>query len=312
MILNFGDPTDTLACLASVELSDDLDLEVVVVDNGPADRRHEELRTAVGDRAEVLATGDNLGYAAGNNVGIARVLDRGCDLVWILNPDTVVEPGTLPALVERLERTPDCGMVGPRLLRPGRPERIWSDGGMLDWDAHGEVHHLHGGELVDEHPPERAFDVDYVTGASLLVRRLVVEEIGPIPEEYFLYYEETDWCVRAGRAGWRVMVDPQAQMVHHKRSSGALPKPYFVYYLVRNRHRFVEQCGGGDGEAALAAIRRTFVEPWRERVATRAPSWLPVYDELVRTAEEDARAGVTGRRDDVTEIPIAEERDGNG
>lgn len=312
MILNFGDPTDTLACLASLELSDDLDLDVVVVDNGPADDGHDRLRREVGGRAEVVATGANLGYAAGNNLGIARVLERGCDQVWILNPDTVVQPNTLVRLNRRLEKSPDCGIVGPRLLMPGDPPRIWSDGGMIDREAHGDVHHLNAGRLVDDYPPGAAHDVDYVTGASLLVRRLVVEQIGPIPEDYFLYFEETDWCLRARTAGWRVMVEPRARMVHHKRSSGALPMPYYLYYMIRNRYRFVEQCLGGDGEAGLAALRTAFVEPWRARVTDHAPSWLPTFDELVRLAEEDARSGVSGRRDEVSQFRGAEERDGNG
>lgn len=305
VVLNYGDPGDTVACVESLERSDDLDLDLVVVDNGPADLRHDELRDLIGRRGETIATGANLGYAGGNNVGVARVLERGCDVVWILNPDTVVERDTLSLLRGHLDAVGDCGIVGPRLVLPGSPPRIWFDGGLIDLDRHGATGHVSLGRLEWEVPP-RAVDVDYVTGASLLVRRAVVEQIGPLPEHYFLYYEEADWCVRARRAGWRTMVEQRARMLHRKRSSGNLPTPYFLYYMTRNRYTFADGCLGADGEAALADFDIVFLQPWRARVEQRAPAFLGDFDHLVHLAREDARAGRVGRNDQITDYPTPE------
>ncbi|MEJ7832846.1 MAG: glycosyltransferase family 2 protein [Nocardioides sp.] len=307
VVLNYRSASDTLACLASLERSNDLDLDIVVVDNAPDDDAHEKLRSAVGRRAETFATGDNLGYAAGNNLGIARVLDRGCDLVWVLNPDTVVEPATLGVLRSHLANVPACGVVGPRLVLPGLPPRIAFDGGVVDRTRHGATAHLSIGIQETQAPEPQARDVDYVTGASLLVRREVLHQVGPIPEHYFLYYEEADWCLRARRAGWRVMVEQRARMLHRKRSSGALPRPYYLYYMVRNRYLFAESCLGASGESALADLDATFVSVWRRMVAQRAPDWLGAFDELVEMATQDARAGRTGRNDRITYYPPAEE-----
>jgi len=307
VVLNHGDSTDTLGCLASLEQSDDLDVEVLVVDNGPEDAGHRRLVEAVGGRARVIATGDNLGYAAGNNIGIQQVLDAGCRYVWLLNPDTVVAPDTLPRLLDHLGSVPDCGIVGPRLVLPGSIPLIWSDGGHLDESAHGATSHLNAGLAAADVLPGKPRDVDYVSGASLLVRRSVVDTVGPLPEDYFLYFEETDWCVQARRHGWRVMVAPAASVVHLKRSSGELPKPYYLYYMTRNRYLFARRCLERDGEAALAELEASFIEPWRERVELRAPYWLPAFDRLVEMAKADARAGRWGRRDDITEYaePVA-------
>lgn len=307
VILNYGDPGDTVGCVESLERSDDLDLDLVVVDNGPAGARHDELRALIGARGETIATGDNLGYAGGNNVGIARVLDRGCDQVWILNPDTVVERDTLPLLRAHLDAVGDCGIVGPRLVLPGSPPRIWFDGGLVDLERHGATGHVSMGLVEWQAPPPRAVDVGYVTGASMLVRREVVEQVGPLPEHYFLYFEEADWCVRARRAGWRTMVEQRARMVHRKRSSGDLPTPYFLYYMTRNRYVFAEGCLGADGEAALADFDTVFLQPWRARVERGAPGWLEDFDHLVELGRRDARAGRTGRTDEITDYPSAED-----
>lgn len=298
VVLNYQNTDDTLACLDSLERSDDLDLDIVVVDNGPDGPEFADLRDRVGRRGETIASGGNLGYAAGNNLGIAHVLDRGCDLVWILNPDTLVEPQTLPMLRAQLAAVPDCGVVGPRIVLPGQPAKIWFDGGLIDRTI-GATRHLNAGKRADDIEPE-VIDVDYITGASMLVRRSMIEDIGPIPEKYFLYYEETDWCVRAQKAGWRTMVDQRARMVHHKRSSDALPRPYYLYYMTRNRYLFAEDCLGVDGEAALRDLDEHFLGPWRARVADRQPSLLPAFDEIVELAKADGRARVTGQRSDIT------------
>lgn len=306
IILNYGDPADTFRCLRSLEDSLDLDLDIVVVNNGPEDDIHDALVLGVGERAHVLSTGDNVGYAAGNNVGIAWVTGRGCDLVWILNPDTVVLPGTLTELRAHLAAVPDCGMVGPRLVLPGSPTRVWFDGGVVD-DATAVTRHVSLGVLEAKAPEPVALDVDYVTGASILVRRSVIEQVGGIPEQYFLYYEEVDWCRRAQKAGWRTMVNQHARMVHLKRSSGALPKPYYLYYMTRNRYHFAQDCVGVDPELALAHLDEDFLGPWRRKVESLAPHWSGSFDEIVSRAKSDARAGVYGRNDLIVDLPAADE-----
>lgn len=304
-ILNYGDPTDTLACLRALEFSTDLDMDIVVVDNGPDDAAHARLRDAVGRRGTTIATGDNLGYAAGNNRGIELLLERDCDFVWILNPDAVPAPSTLEILLAHMREVPDCGIVGPRVVYPGTPRRIWSDGGVVDLKRSGATYHRSAGKIAPLGARPGPTEVDYVPGASLVVRRGLIEDIGLLPEEYFLYFEETDWCRRAAAAGWRVMVQRNAVMEHHKRSSGALPTPYYLYYLTRNRYFFARECLGIDGEEAWAEMEETFHAPYRARVAEKAPHWLDSFEELIEMAKQDARSGVMGRNDLITNYPAA-------
>ena len=306
VLVNHDSAEDTVGCIASLEASYDLDMDVVVVDNSDSPDSLAALQDLVGDRAEVLSSGGNLGYAGGSNVGIRRCLERGSEFVWLLNPDTRVEPETLPRLKDLLVEVPDCGVVGPRIVHPapaGGSETVWFDGGIVDESKAGETRHLHQGRVVSQVAPPSTRDVDYVTGASLLTRRVVLETVGLLPESYFLYFEETHWCRDVRRAGWRVMVDQQARMLHHQRSTGAMPSPYHLYYMTRNRFLFVERALGGDGEAALAQLRGKWLRNWRRKVENQAPEWLPEFDALVERAAADARAGRDGRNDAVSHVP---------
>jgi GT2 family glycosyltransferase len=305
-VLNHGDPDDTLGCLDALEMSTDLDLDIVVVDNAPEGPAHDLLRAGVGRRAEVIASGDNLGYAGGNNLGIARLLERGVEQVWLLNPDCHVEPTTLRRLRRVLESRPRCGVVGARLVLPGEPPRIWYDGGRVVRHT-GVTRHVHHGLLEADNPPSGPQVTGYVTGACFLVRSQALAEVGLLPERYFMYYEETDWCLRARAAGWRSVVQPRARALHLKRSgAGGVPAPYAVYYLTRNRFFFARDCLGIDPEAALARCEATLVAGWRRKIEEVAPAWLPVFEDLVAQARTDARAGRDGRRADIERVASAD------
>ncbi len=306
VLVNHNSAEDSAGCIASLEASHDLDMDVVVVDNSDSTDSLSELRDVVGDRAVVLSSGGNLGYAGGSNVGIRRCLQRGNEFVWLLNPDTRVEPETLPRLTQRLAEVPDCGVIGPRIVHPAPPggaETVWFDGGVVDESRDGETRHLNQGREVSQVAAPTVRDVDYVTGASLLTRRIVLETVGLLPESYFLYFEETHWCRDVRSAGWRVMVDQQARMTHLQRSTGAMPSPYHLYYMTRNRFLFVERALGGDGEAALTQLQGKWLRNWRRKVEQLSPEWLPEFDSLVERAASDARAGRDGRNDAVSHVP---------
>ena len=140
--------------------------------------------------------------------------------------------------------------------------------------------------------------VDFVPGAAMLVRRKVFDDIGLLPEEYFLYFEETEFCVRAAEAGWKVAVETGARVVHRFASSDGLPTEVLLYYFVRNRLLFGQRHTEVPFDEQLADLGG-FIASWRRRVEERNPRWLGRFEELVAMAVEDARAGVTGRREGV-------------
>lgn len=299
-VLNHRTAAETLQCVAALRQSTMRDQIVVVVDNasddGSAEALREGLPTTVVEELE-----DNLGYAGGNNQALGLALELGCDFAWVVNPDCLVEADTLARLVAEAHRHPEAGLFGPRLIQGGsRPPTIQSDGGLVAED--GASSHLHAGRPVSE-TPATSRRVDFVSGSCLLVRCSMAREIGLLPEEYFLYFEETDYALRAAEAGWESRVDSTAIAHHFRISATTLPTPTYVYYYVRGQARFGQRWCGLDPAHTLDRLGPWY-EGWRARVGERASHRLDDFDRLVRTAIDDAVAGVEGRRDDVHDMVL--------
>jgi GT2 family glycosyltransferase len=241
VVLNYNGWRDTLECLASLDTLTYANHQVVVVDNASPDGSEAELRQARPD-VTLLQSGANLGYAGGNNVGIRYALAGGADHVWILNNDTLVEPDALTQSVARMAQRPDAGMCGSKLVYHHDRSTVQAWGGASYNRWLGTIRLLGHGEAatraVDLGALER--QLDYIVGASLLVSRPFLEAIGLLREDYFLYFEELDWALRAhGRFG--VIVAPES-VVYHKEGasiggnqhSGSKSR-LADYYAIRNR-----------------------------------------------------------------------------
>ncbi len=294
VVLNHREAPDTLRCLRALGKVHYRRLTRLVVDNASGPGEVAWLRS-VG--ATVVESGGNLGYAGGNNVGIRLALEGGAEALWLVNPDAYVYPSSLRRLVRALRRRPEVGIVGPRILEAeSSVPRVQSDGGRIVWEAGGRSELIGRGSA-----PTRGGGlqpVDFVPGAAMLVRRRVFEDVGLLPEEYFLYFEETEFCVRAAEAGWKVVVETGAQVIHRFAAGDGLPTEALIYYFVRNRLLFGRQHTEVPFEEMLADLE-DFIASWRRRVEERDPEWLDRFEQLVAMAVEDARAGVTGRREGV-------------
>jgi GT2 family glycosyltransferase len=294
VVLNYQHAHDTIRCVESIRRSTYVRQNLLVVDNGSDAAVTDVLRSSL-PATRLIENEDNLGYAGGNNVGIQSALDAGADWVWILNADVTVEPEALERLVDLATRRPNAGILGSRILygSPG-PRRIWFDGGILDLNG-GGTSHRNDGILESTAPANGPQETDYVTGAGMLVRREVFADIGLLPEEWFLYFEETEFNLLAARRGWELLIDPRSVLVHHKRSTGTLPAPYYVYYYVRNRLIFFERHSVLSFEEVLNVLDASWIRPWRMKIAERAPAVQTQFDELVAAAVGDARKGRLGR-----------------
>lgn len=305
VVLHHRHPQDTIRCARSIRRSTYRNQRLIVVHNEAEPAEATQLRSALGP-VTVIESAENLGYAGGNNLGIRYALDLGVDFVWLLNPDTIVEPGTLERLVETAAEHPEAGLLGGLARYHGRrPPTVWCNGGAVDWSRGGATWHIDDGRPVRSARTDGPFPADYVSGACMLVRREVFGDIGLLPEHYFLYFEETHFAASARATGWEVLQEPRAQLDHDKRSTGRLPAPYYVYYFVRNRLSFARDVGGVE-PAVIEDDLQGWISAWRKKVSEREPAWLPVYERLVAAALADGRAGVTGRRDDLDALVAGE------
>jgi GT2 family glycosyltransferase len=191
-----------------------IETETLVVDNGSRDGSV----AAVRERhpwAEVIALPENIGFAAGNNVGLRRAKGRHAVL---LNSDTVVLPDALERCVRYLDAHPEVGAAGLQLLNPDRSKQ-----NCIHNFPSLQTEILPKGLLETFFPrryPSKRYhhpapiEVEAVLGACLFVRREVLESVGLLPEDYFFFLEETDWCFQIARAGWRVVHIPDARVIH--------------------------------------------------------------------------------------------------
>lgn len=295
IVLNYRCPEDTVRAVEALRTSDYQDQQTVVVDNSAEGPSTEALRDALGSEVVVLASGDNLGYAGGNNHGIRWARQWLPTYIWLVNPDTVVEPTTLSGLLRTAEAHPDAGIIGCRVLQGGtRPARIESDGGSVDADRLGETPKRHVGRFDEEEDDGRVHDVGWVSGACFMIRTTMIDEVGLLPEEYFLYYEDTEYCRRAQNAGWRTIVDQDTRIWHFRRSFGNLPTVPYLYYTYRNRIHFGVRHFEADVDDVIEQFR-PFVERWRAQVARHAEGSLDTYEAIMSMAVTDARDGVFSR-----------------
>lgn len=263
VIVNYRTAGLVIDCLRSLapEVAAAPGTRLVIVDNASGDGSAEQLAAVIagegyGTWAELLPLDENRGFAAGNNAGLRR-LRAGADApggYWFLNPDTLVRPGALAALVARLAAEPRAGIVGSRLEHAdGTPQpsafRFHDLANQLDGALSlGPVSRLLSRRALVLPVPAAATPVEWVSGASLFVRREVLDEVGDWDEGFFLYYEEVDLCLRAARAGWSCWYEPASRVVHLVgRSTGVDParavRRLPGYVLDSRRRYFVKNHG---------------------------------------------------------------------
>jgi GT2 family glycosyltransferase len=184
----------------------------------------------------LIQTGNNLGFAGGNNVGLRYFLSRrDVDYVWLLNNDTVVAPSALRELVSCAEADPRGAAVGGTLLELSEPDRVQEMGGATVSQWHGMVSVVGNGLPATATRPSQPM-LDYISGGCLLVRRDVVERIGLLDERFFLYGEDVDWGLRMRDAGYSLLYAPQAHVWHKGSGSvkrGSASRANHDYHNVR-------------------------------------------------------------------------------
>ncbi|MDX1650735.1 MAG: glycosyltransferase family 2 protein, partial [Myxococcota bacterium] len=231
-----------------------MDVEVLVVDNGSSDDTVEVVRERH-PWAEMIALPENLGFAGGNNVGLRRAKGRHAVL---LNSDTVVFRDALEACVRYLDAHPDVGVVGPQLLNPdGSKQNCIHNHPSLVTELvpKGVLETLFPRRFPSKrYAHAEPIDVEAVLGACLFVRREVLESVGPMPEDYFFFLEETDWCFRIRRAGWRIVHLPDVHIVHVYGASTKkkIPSETRIEFHRSLYHFFRKNRGPGRAAAVVA------------------------------------------------------------
>ena len=186
-----------------------------------------------------IQTGENLGFAGGNNVGIRYALAKdNFEYIWLLNNDTVIDKSALSEMVKLIESNSKIGVVGSKLLFYDKPNTIQAIGGgkINKWT---KVPEPIGRLESDNVKRSKKLDLDHIIGASMLIRKKIIEEVGFMDESFFMYLEETDWCIRIKKAGWKLFYCPRSKIWHKEGKTIGNKNPIQDYYIVRNCFYFV-------------------------------------------------------------------------
>jgi N-acetylglucosaminyl-diphospho-decaprenol L-rhamnosyltransferase len=276
IIVSFNTVNLLRNCLASLGVCS-LPLHTVVVDNQSCDDSAAMVRAEF-PHVMLVESGYNAGFAGGTKLGLATLEatekgklggnEPGSDYVLVLNPDTVVQPGAIEAMVGFLEAHPRVGLVGPRLLNPDGsfqpaafrfPTLVMT---AFDLFPPGEVlpGRLYGSWWHGRYPQDggnEPFAIDHPLGACMLVRREVLATVGSMDERYFMYSEEIEWCWRIRQAGWAIWQVPAARVTHVGGASTGQFRHKMLLALWRSRNQFVAERNSAWYLGAHRAVVRT-------------------------------------------------------
>ena len=231
----------------------------------------------------LIALDHNSGFTGGCNLGARAALAAGAQAIFLLNNDTVVERGTLAALQATLEADPDVGAVSPKVYYHGSQRVLQSVG--LRVDHNSGVGRMLGSGEVDRGQYDAPADREALFGCALLIRRAAWEQTGALWEPLFIYAEETDWCVRARRLGWRLRYVPGGAVWHRASATMGADSPRKVYLIARN-NLYLRQRNHEPGWPGLCGALYSFYvnsRTWARyiRLGQRRQAWallLGVWD----------------------------------
>lgn len=240
ILLNYNGVNDTLECVKSLEAINYNNYEIVIVDNCSTDNSFSILKEKFANKHHVISSGRNGGFAFGNNIGISYALKKGADYVLLINNDTIVEANFLDELVNTMESNEYYGITTGLILNYYNKNLVWYAGGEINWNRFYGYHCYENEDIDKLNLYER--EVTFATGCLMLIRREVIDRLGGLPEEYFMYYEDVDYCANIQENRYKICFNPKS-VIYHKisASSGETESPFAIEWNSRNRIRFINK-----------------------------------------------------------------------
>lgn len=234
--INYNQLTHTVELLNSLKNVDYPNIEVIVVDNNskedPTQTLHSKSPSTLLVKSEV-----NLGFAGGNNLGLKKA--KG-DYILLLNNDTEVKPDAISILVKFFETKAKAGICCPLILFHNSGETIQYAGSTSINALTGRNSRI-GFKEKDRGQFKQPYETSFAHGAAMMIKKSVIDQVGPMPELYFLYYEELDWCEKIKNNGYEIYVVPESKIYHKESMSTGKDSTLKTYYLTRNRLLFMRR-----------------------------------------------------------------------
>lgn len=290
VICNYNKKNDALACIRSILESKFQDYDIYVVDNASTDGSAEAIRNAYGEQVTLLVNQENLGGSGGFNTGLRAAFQKGYPYLMCVDNDALLDENAVGNLLAFLQEHPETGIAAAKIYHREAPDYVQQFGQKIDFENFcTDVTYLNAYE--DGSMPEYVY-TDAVAACALMIRRSVIEKIGFMPEENFLYWDDTEWCYLCNRAGWKVASVGNAMALHAMGAKKELENTFPTYYAWRNWIRFfMRYTEPGDWEAMAG----TFLDSMFQIVYEGLHKGEKNRTRTVMLAYDDALHGVTGK-----------------
>jgi GT2 family glycosyltransferase len=232
IILTWNALDATLRCLNSLVSGGVDESQIILVDNASSDDTIAKIESKF-PLVKLIKQEKNTGFSAGVNTGIKLAEKFGAGNVLILNNDTVLSENPIPVMVEYIQDLPEAGIVAPHIYESGIEEKIWYSGG----DRHtltGDPLGFKPGKVSKRDSPDIVKEVDYVFGTAMLIKMDVIKNIGLLNEDFFLYYEDLEFCNRARAAHYKIYSIPEIKIQHEISASTRRNREFRIYHKARS------------------------------------------------------------------------------
>jgi len=242
IVLTWNNYKDTKECIVSLLRSSLPFTSIIVVDNGSQDDSFERLKRDFKNFPSIyfISNPTNYGFAKGMNVGIQRALSQETDYIFLINNDTIIDIDCIKRLHAVMVNEQLVGITGPRIFYYTEPQRVWHGGGYYSQLKMGVV--VPEKNKLGEKCDGNTRQVTFLTGCAMLIKQEVFQKVGLLDEDYFLYEEDVDFCLRAVRAGFKLLYVPSAKVWHKIET---IPKdrtsPFILYHMARSRIIFLRK-----------------------------------------------------------------------
>jgi len=240
IIVNWNGKKILATCLSSIIKADLKNApQIVVVDNNSTDGSQEMVRKSF-PKTALLQNKTNLGWAGGNNVGIKYVLRKNAKYVLLLNNDVTIDKNTIPELISSFNKVKNIGIVGPKTYYDNKSKNIIADaGGLIEKNRFFGVNRGQGEKDLGQY--KGSFETDFISGSAMMVKSEVFEKVGFFDESFYLYYEDTDFCLRAKKCGYLSIITSKAIVYHKFGQTSKIGSPLHNYFTTRNHFLFVQK-----------------------------------------------------------------------
>lgn len=236
ILVNYNGISDTIECIKSIKNIKNENYKIIVVDNNSKNSEAERIEKSFPE-IEIIKSNDNLGFSAGNNLGIMYAIKNEYEYILLLNNDTIIDPDMINNL---LMYSNNKTITVPKMYYYYDNRRIWYGGGNINKYT-GRAMHNNMNKL-DENLVEDVEECSFATGCCMLIHTDIIKKIGGLNEEYFMYCEDTEYSLKALMNGIKIVYVPKAKLWHKvSKSTGGAISAFSVYYMTRNRFMYMEE-----------------------------------------------------------------------